>query len=79
MIMMLNTMYPFLEKFVKFSFSKPGAEKFFSDLMVQAIKYREDNKIQRSDYLDYLINLKNKKAISGEVQDEVFIQIFLMI
>lgn len=74
--MMLNTMYPFLEKYVKFSFSKPGAEKFFSDLMVQAIKYREDNKIQRSDYLDYLMNLKNKKAISGGVQDEFLFKYF---
>lgn len=64
--MTLNQIYPLLNKYLKFGFSQPGAEKFFIDLMADAIKYREENKIQRADYLDHLINLKKKKEITGE-------------
>lgn len=66
MIKFLITMiYPFMSRYLKFNFSRPGAEKFFIDLMSKAIKHREENKIQRIDYLDHLVNLKNKKQISG--------------
>jgi hypothetical protein len=65
--MMLNSIYPFLSKFLKFTFTQPGAEKFFIELMDNAIKYREESKIQRMDYLDHLVNLKKKKEISGEI------------
>lgn len=64
--MMLTTIYPFLSKFLKFNFSSPDADKFYIELMNQAVKFREENKIQRPDYLDYLMNLKIKKEISGE-------------
>lgn len=64
--MMMATVYPFLTKFIKFGFSQPGAENFFIELMDKAVKFREESKIQRMDYLDHLINLKKKKEISGE-------------
>lgn len=63
---MITTIYPFLSKYLKLSFSQPGAEKFYIDLMNEAIKYREESKIQRVDYLDHLLNLKNKKELSGQ-------------
>lgn len=65
-ISMLTTIYPFLSKYIKFGFLKKGGEKFYVDLMIQAIKNREENGVHRVDYLDHLINLKNKKEISGK-------------
>lgn len=67
-IMLLRTLYPFLGRWLKFSFSRPGAENFFIELMSKAMKHREETKIQRIDYLDHLMNLKNKKEISGEAK-----------
>jgi hypothetical protein len=65
-ILILTTIYPFLSRFIKFGLSSPGAEQFFIDLMDKAIKFREESKIQRMDYLDHLVGLKRKKEISGE-------------
>ena len=64
--MTLWNIYPFLEKFLKFGFAQPGAEKFFSDLMKSSMKQREESDIKQIDYLDHLITLKNRKEISGE-------------
>jgi hypothetical protein len=64
--MMITTIYPFLEKYLKLAFAQPGAEKFFIDLMLKAIQHREESKIQRMDYLDHLVGLKKKKEISGD-------------
>lgn len=64
---LLLTIYLFLKHFnVKIGFSQPGAVKFFIDLMTNAVRYREESKETRLDYLDHLINLRNKKQISGE-------------
>ncbi|CRK97114.1 CLUMA_CG010454, isoform A [Clunio marinus] len=61
---LLMQIYPFLKKYLKLSFSKEGADQFFIALMNNAIKHRQENKIQSADYLDHLMNLKNKKEIS---------------
>lgn len=66
-ISMITTIYPFLKKYLKFNFSNAESAKYFTDLMSKAMKYREESKIQRIDYLDHLINLKNKKEISGQL------------
>lgn len=46
-------------------FAQPDAESFFTGLMNDAIKSREESKVQRADFLDHLINLRNKKEVSG--------------
>lgn len=46
-------------------FTTTEIETFFVDLIEQALKYREDNKIQREDFLDYLMQLKKKKGIES--------------
>lgn len=56
--------FPFLKKFIKIQFTSNDVQKFFVDLMEQALKYREEKKIQREDFLDYVIQLRNKKHIS---------------
>lgn len=39
-------------------------QEFFVDLMDQAIKYRNENDIQRDDFLAHIISLRTKKGIS---------------
>lgn len=56
---------PILKRFVNMRFTQIDIEKFFIDLMEQALKYREDSKIHREDFLDYLIQLRNKKGTSN--------------
>lgn len=63
---MLATVYPFMNKYLKRSFTKDGSEYFFMDLMNKAIEYREKNNIKSADLLEHLINLRRKKEISGK-------------
>jgi cytochrome P450 len=63
-MMTIISIYAFIGRFYKLKFTKDDAEKFFIDLMKQAMEYREVNKVQRADYLDHLLNLKAKKEIS---------------
>jgi hypothetical protein len=64
-LIMLNTLYPFLSEYLKLSFAQPGAENFFIELIDRAIKYREENNIKCADYLDHLMNLRNRNEIFG--------------
>lgn len=57
-----------MSKFLKFSFAKPEAAKFFYDLMVNSMRQREASNVKNMDYLEYLIALKNKKEIDGELR-----------
>lgn len=59
----LVTALPIFKKFVNMRFIAEDIEKFFIDLMQQALKYREENNIQREDFLDYLIQLRRKKGL----------------
>lgn len=61
---MLYGIFPILKKFVKFTFLPKDIEVFFTDLMNQALRYRRDNNITRADYLDHLIQMKEKKNLT---------------
>jgi cytochrome P450 family 6/cytochrome P450 family 28 len=63
-LFMLIAVVPNIMKILKIGFVPKDVEKFFIQLMEDAIKYREENKIDRNDYLEYLINLKNKKELT---------------
>ena len=54
---------PILKKVLSMRFIKEDIEKFFIDLMKQALQYRKDNNVQREDFLDFLIQLRKKKGI----------------
>lgn len=60
---MVVNAFPILKKVISMRFTDLDIEKFFTDLMDQALKYRKDNKVQREDFLDYLIHLREKKGI----------------
>ena len=62
--MSLIEAFPFLGKLIKLQFVSKDVETFFVGLLNQALKYRDEHKIVREDFLDYLLMLKNKKNIS---------------
>jgi cytochrome P450 len=55
---------PFLKDWLTVQFSAPEVQGFFTNLMQQALEYREKNKVHREDFLDYVINLRKKKHIT---------------
>lgn len=58
------TMFPFVKHIWKLRFVPKSVEVFFTNLMHQAVEIREETKINRDDYLAYLISLRKKKGLS---------------
>jgi len=56
--------FNFLKSIIKIQFMPEDVKDFFVNLMQQALKYREEKNVQREDFLDYVIQLRNKKHIS---------------
>ncbi|XP_061401516.1 probable cytochrome P450 6a21 [Musca vetustissima] len=46
-------------------------EEFFMRIVRETVEYREKNNIRRNDFMDMLIDLKNKKLIKSEHGDEL--------
>ncbi|XP_001844205.2 probable cytochrome P450 28a5 [Culex quinquefasciatus] len=63
-VMIFMSLFPKLAKLLKIGMVSKSVEKFFTKLMAEAIQYREKNGVQRVDYLEHLISLRNKKEIS---------------
>jgi cytochrome P450 len=61
---MLYAFFPFLSKIKKIKFVPKDVEEFFINLIGQAVEQREKDKIQRDDYLAYLLTLRGKKELS---------------
>ena len=55
---------PSIKKFLTFKVVPQDVVDFFVSLMHQALRYRKDNKIDRDDYLGYLISLQQKKQLT---------------
>lgn len=60
----LISMFPSITKIYKKPFVAKNVEEFFVQIMKDALKYRDDNKIERSDILDHLRTLKARKNLS---------------
>ncbi|CAG9806373.1 unnamed protein product [Chironomus riparius] len=61
---LLTSLFPGIQKLLKMRIMDKKSEDFFINLMLQAVKLRESSKIQRDDYLSFLIELRKKKSIS---------------
>lgn len=62
--------FPKFAKFLNLSQFGRKAEDFFREVIGGSINYREANNITRNDFLNMLIQLKNKGAIDGEVSSD---------
>lgn len=68
---MLRTAMPKLYKFLDVQVIDPEVSKFFKNVVSQMINEREEHGIKRHDFMDLLIELKNKGSLdecrSGQV------------
>lgn len=58
-----------LAKSLKMRLIPPDSSEYFIATLKEAIKYREENNIQRPDFLNSLIQLKNTGTVDGEKVD----------
>ncbi|EAT41342.1 AAEL006989-PA [Aedes aegypti] len=64
MLLLFIVNFPTLAKIFHVGFIPKSMEKFFTNLMKDAVRYRDASETNRADYLDYLITLKKKKELS---------------
>ncbi|XP_052869184.1 probable cytochrome P450 28a5 [Anopheles cruzii] len=55
---------PSVTRFYKFTFIPKTTEEFFIRIMRDAIRYRRENKVNRTDYLDHLLQLQDRKQLT---------------
>jgi cytochrome P450 family 6 len=60
-----------LAKFLKLRLLSENISDFFMNIVAENIKYREKNNDTRTDFLNMMIQLKNKGSIEGEFSSEV--------
>ncbi|KAJ6642416.1 putative cytochrome P450 6a14 [Pseudolycoriella hygida] len=55
----------------------PEVEKFFMRIVFETVQYREKNGVQRNDFMDLLIKMKNSDATDRLSMQELAAQVFL--
>uniref|UniRef100_A0AAG5CQY4 Cytochrome P450 n=1 Tax=Anopheles atroparvus TaxID=41427 RepID=A0AAG5CQY4_ANOAO len=63
-VMLVAAFCPSIKKFYKFTLIPKDATDFFIRIMQDAILYRKKNNINRTDFLDHLIQLQERKQIT---------------
>lgn len=59
----LQPAFPIISKLLKVRFVPKQQAEFLIDLLNQTLKYRKDNNVDRQDFVDYLIHLREKKGL----------------
>jgi cytochrome P450 family 6 len=62
--------FPQFSKLLKFRQFDSEITKLFYDVVGNSVAYREENDVKRNDFLNMLIQLKNKGSIEGEISTE---------
>nr|XP_034187550.1 probable cytochrome P450 6a13 isoform X1 [Osmia lignaria] len=63
---MLRTAMPRVYKFLSVQVINPEVTRFFKNVVSQMLKQREEHGIKRHDFMDLLIELKNKGTLENE-------------
>lgn len=58
--------FPNLSKLLRLRFFEKTVSEFFENIVTGSMKHREDNNVTRNDFLNMLIQMKNKESIDGE-------------
>lgn len=62
--------FPKFSKFLNLRMFPKKIENFFFENVGGSIKYREENEVVRNDFLNMLLQLKNKGSIDGEISKD---------
>lgn len=60
----LTTFFPIIKRFWKKAFIPKKTENFFMKLTMDSVKMRDEGNNQREDFMNYVLNLRNKKNLS---------------
>lgn len=79
-----TSIFPNLSRRLKVKTIHPEVTAFFTKLLADTVKYREENNVQRNDFLSLLIQIMNTGKLDGESDDlgkmtfnELAAQVFL--
>ncbi|PSN42710.1 hypothetical protein C0J52_14300 [Blattella germanica] len=67
----IASVYPSLLRTFKIKITPPGVTNFFVGVVKEMVNYREKHNVVRNDFMDLLIQLKNKGIISDGFEDKV--------
>ena len=62
--------FPKISKLLKLRMFEKSVSDYFYDVISESIKHREINDVKRNDFLNMLVQLKNKGSIDGEISKE---------
>lgn len=62
--LVLTTFFPIIKRFWKKAFIPKKTENFFMKLTMDAVRMRDEANNQREDFMNYVLNLRNKKNLS---------------
>nr|AAA69818.1 cytochrome P450 [Musca domestica] len=68
---MLASHFPKLFTWLDYKVATPELISFYSNIVCRTVEYREKNGVRRNDFLDLLIELKNRPQQEGEYQLEM--------
>lgn len=81
---MFVSMFPNMGKRLHIKTNKPEVTSFFLELLRDTVKYREENNVQRNDFMSLLLQIKNTGKLEGEKEilgkmtfNELAAQVFL--
>ncbi|KAJ9577524.1 hypothetical protein L9F63_005897 [Diploptera punctata] len=64
---------PFLRKYLRISLVSKNVSKYFRNMVKNTVEYRENNNVQRNDFMQLLIQLKNKTL--GATEEDPLLKI----
>lgn len=64
LLFVIGEMFPITKKVIRLPFVDKPIETFFANLMRDAIDYRIKNKIEKADYLQHLLAVREKKKLN---------------
>lgn len=66
LVQFLMVIFDDFAKKLRMKITSDDVEEFFMNLVTETVEYRETNNVQRNDFMDILIKLKNQKKIDGD-------------
>jgi cytochrome P450 family 6 len=63
---LLNFFMPSLIRRLGVSFTPPDVSNYFIKMVNETVEYREKNDVQRNDFMQLMIQLKNKTLVAGD-------------
>lgn len=66
---MFSRMFPGIGKKLRLQLTNPEATNFIMKLLANTVQYREENNIQRNDFMSLLLQIKNTGRLDGDRED----------